>query len=130
MTEPLTGPADMRAWRIEQGLSQTDAAALFGVKQTVQSQREGGERGVPLGDALIIQAVTRGKVRATSFGHSPEAVAQALAAAQFVDGAVDAHAVAPDVSSATTTAIDGTPPLRSERVRSSKTARRGGSAAA
>lgn len=89
-TTGTTGPADLRAWRIAQGLTQGDAGALFGVKQSVQSQRETGERGVPLGDALIIQTVTRGDVQATSFGHSHEAVAQALAAGAFQPSPDDA----------------------------------------
>lgn len=77
----LPGPALLRAWRGKR--SQAVIAHDLGISQSLLSQREDGTRKVPLGDALLIQAVTEGAIPATAWGHSEEAVALALSAGDY-----------------------------------------------
>jgi hypothetical protein len=120
MTTP-TGGNLLRTWRGTR--SQGVIAEALRVKQSYVSLLEADGRCPDLALALVIQAVSEGDVPATAWGYSEEEVARVLAAGAFgPSGGVPPNATA--------TAIDGTPALRSERVRESKTARRGRPAAA
>lgn len=111
-------------------------AGVLRVKQSYVSLLEADERCPELALALIIQAVSEGAVPATAWGYSEDEVARVLAAGAYPgDGAMvdeGAPAPAPDVSSATATAIDGTPSLAAAehkrepatRTRSASTSRR------
>lgn len=52
-------PADLKAWRAEQGLTQPALAALLGIHEVTLSRWERGERDIPPYLHLALEALSR-----------------------------------------------------------------------
>jgi transcriptional regulator with XRE-family HTH domain len=90
-------------WRKEKGLTQKDAAALFGVSQPMLSEYEDGKKVPRTLLALKIEQVTEGRVRIATWGeYAPEADVQTESAAS--SGGSGEH---PAVADATGTDDEG-----------------------
>ena len=56
-------PAELKAWRAEQGLSQPALAALLGIHEITLSRWERGEREIPSYLALALEALAARRKR-------------------------------------------------------------------
>lgn len=121
MTATTTPGSTLRESRQTAKMSQGALADAIGVVQPMISLWERDERRPTLSDALALKGAIG--LDARVWGYSDEDIARVAAA-------FATPSAPPPAGDATATAIDGTPTLRSERVRESKTARRRGSAAA
>ena len=64
MASPPTAPTLLRAWREAEKLTQGEAATLADVSQNAWCEWEGGRKTPRTAQALVLQALTKGKVPA------------------------------------------------------------------
>jgi transcriptional regulator with XRE-family HTH domain len=79
--ETITGPEDLLAWRTAQNLSQREVGEGVGVAQSMVSFWEARSRRPTIIQAIMLEGVSGGVVRAEAWGHPPERLALIRAAA-------------------------------------------------